>query len=79
MNKDKEDKTTLNDETILKAVKNILSDFDIEWKTVLSLRFGLNGEPPKTVKEVAKILGTSKEAIMSLEANALRALYTKKQ
>ncbi len=74
-------KENINPKTdlISNSVNNVLSSLDVEWRAVITLRFGLNGESPKSVEEVAEILGTTKEAIISLEKNALRFFYTRKK
>jgi len=41
---------------------------------VLRLRFGLDGDEPKTLDQVAKIFGVTKERIRQIEARALRRL-----
>lgn len=64
---------------VTKPVGDVLSVLDVEWKTVITLRYGLNGEEPKSVEEVAKILGCTTDAVRSLEANALRYFYTRKK
>jgi len=43
-------------------------------RRVLSLRFGLNGEPPQTLEEVGVGLGITRERVRQLEARALREL-----
>lgn len=63
---------------LMEIVQREISSLDMEQKTVLFLRFGLDGEEPKTVKQIAKILGTSEQSIETLENDALRALYSKK-
>lgn len=80
MNPSKKEKENLNIDTniISKPVNEVLSSLDIEWKTVITLRYGLNGQQPKSLEEVAEVLGTSVEAIRSLENNALRYFYTKR-
>lgn len=75
----KKDVVNLKIDQGLSSVNKALSKLDIEWRVVITLRFGLNGESPKTVEEVAKILGTTEEAIISLEKDALRSLYTQKK
>ncbi len=43
---------------------------------VLSLRFGLDGEPPQTLEEVGTQLGITRERVRQLETRALRELRT---
>jgi RNA polymerase primary sigma factor len=43
-------------------------------RRVLSLRFGLDGEPPQTLEEVGAGLGITRERVRQLEARALREL-----
>ncbi len=45
-------------------------------KRVLSLRFGLDGEPPQTLEEVGSQLGITRERVRQLETRALRELRT---
>ena len=41
---------------------------------VLTERFGLDGEKPKTLEEVGVILGITRERVRQLETRALREL-----
>jgi RNA polymerase primary sigma factor len=41
---------------------------------VVSLRFGLDGEPPQTLEEVGGQLGITRERVRQLETRALREL-----
>ncbi|HEX8201529.1 MAG TPA: RNA polymerase sigma factor RpoD/SigA [Isosphaeraceae bacterium] len=43
-------------------------------RTVLTLRFGLDGEPPKTLKEVSQHLGVSREKVRQIEIGAVQKL-----
>jgi len=43
-------------------------------RRVLSLRFGLDGEPPQTLEEVGLGLGITRERVRQLESRALREL-----
>jgi RNA polymerase primary sigma factor len=42
--------------------------------TVLRLRFGLDGEEPKTLKEIGERLGLTRERVRQIEREALSAL-----
>ena len=52
-------------------MKNILKDREEE---ILEMRFGLNGNKPKTQKEVAKILGISRSYVSRIETKAIGKL-----
>ena len=43
-------------------------------KTIIELRFGLNGEEPKTQNEVAKMLGISRSYVSRIETKAISKL-----
>jgi RNA polymerase primary sigma factor len=45
-------------------------------RRVLTLRFGLDGEPPQTLEEVGAGLGITRERVRQLESRALRELRT---
>ena len=63
---------------LMEIVQREISLLDMEQKTVIFLRYGLDGEEPKSVKQIAKILGTSEKFVETLENDALRALYQRK-
>lgn len=52
---------------------NVLTEFE---RSVLSLRFGLNGDDPLTLKEIGVRLNRSRERIRQIETTALRKLRT---
>jgi RNA polymerase primary sigma factor len=51
-----------------------LSRLDARLATVVTLRFGLDGEKPKTLEEVGEGLGITRERVRQLETRALREL-----
>ena len=42
--------------------------------TVLRMRFGLNDEEPKTLKEIGECLGLTRERVRQIESEALAKL-----
>ncbi len=56
------------------SIEEVLSSLDEREAKVLSLRFGLMGETPKTLEEVGKIFNVTRERIRQIEAKALRKL-----
>lgn len=54
-------------EKISKVLKN-------REKTIIELRFGLNGEEPKTQNEVAQMLGISRSYVSRIETKAIGKL-----
>jgi RNA polymerase primary sigma factor len=53
-----------------------LEQLNPRMRRVLSLRFGLDGEPPQTLEEVGAQLGITRERVRQLETRALRELRT---
>jgi RNA polymerase primary sigma factor len=56
------------------ALRQALAVLDARLKRVLELRFGLDGEPPRTLEEVGGELGVSRERVRQLEERALEKL-----
>jgi len=61
-------------EMLKESVQEVLRTLDEREAKVLELRFGLGGQPPKTLEEVGKIFGVTRERIRQIEAKALRKL-----
>lgn len=61
-------------ELLKDAVSGVLDSLDPREAEVLKLRFGLEGEEPKTLEEVGKIFGVTRERIRQIEAKAIRKL-----
>jgi len=51
-----------------------LEQLNPRMRRVLTLRFGLDGEPPQTLEEVGSQLGITRERVRQLETRALREL-----
>jgi RNA polymerase primary sigma factor len=58
----------------LKHVLGLLGDMDPRESKVLRLRFGLDGEDPKTLKEIGHRLGLTRERVRQIESEALAKL-----
>jgi RNA polymerase primary sigma factor len=61
----------LTRETVGRAIRSLLSEQE---RHVLTLRFGLDGDTPRTLRECAKALGLSGERIRQIEKEALTRL-----
>ena len=60
----------------LKHVMVLLEKMDTREATVLRMRFGLNDEEPKTLKEIGECLGLTRERVRQIESEALAKLNT---
>ena len=60
---------------IQKALRDAVADLSEREQSILNLRYGLNGpEEPKSLEEIGRILGITRERVRQLEAEALREL-----
>jgi RNA polymerase primary sigma factor len=55
-------------------VRRRLSRLDDRERTIVSLRFGLDGHAPLTLKEIGRRLGVTREWVRKIEARAVRKL-----
>lgn len=58
----------------LKHVYRMLDDMDEREATILRLRFGLDGDEPRTLKEIGETLGLTRERVRQIETDALKRL-----
>jgi RNA polymerase primary sigma factor len=58
----------------LKQVMHLLDKMDKREATVLRMRFGLDDEEPKTLKEIGERLGLTRERVRQIESEALAKL-----
>ena len=63
-----------------KALHNAISELSEREQQILTLRYGLSGkEEPKSLEEIGRILGVTRERVRQLEAEALRRLAERRE
>ena len=61
------------------SIKELLSTLPAREKKIISCRFGINGEAPRTLEQLGEIMGYSKERIRQLEDSALTRIRARKE
>jgi RNA polymerase primary sigma factor len=61
-------------ESFNRAMADALADLPQRERTVLELRFGLEDDQPKTLREIGEALGLSRERVRQIESRALNKL-----
>ena len=76
-----DDATAVQDRVIVRDLidhlQNILGSFDPRMRTVLELRYGFDGERPRTLEEIGETLHLTRERIRQLEKEAIRLLRSR--
>jgi len=67
-----EDLTASKDD--LQKVRLLLEELEPIEGQVLSMRFGLDGRPPMTLKEIGHVVGLTRERVRQIERDALEGL-----
>jgi RNA polymerase primary sigma factor len=63
-----------------KALHEAIAELSDREQQILKLRYGLNGtEEPKSLEEIGRILGVTRERVRQLEAEALRRLAERRE
>ncbi len=70
-----EDKTLRREE--LSTLKRLLDTIDIREAEILRMRFGLDGQEPLTLKQIAENVGISRERVRQIVDEALEKLNTR--
>lgn len=65
---------TLVESDSLYHVMEMLKTMDDREATVLKMRFGLQGEEPRTLKEIGELLGLTRERVRQIETEALKKM-----
>jgi len=64
----------ISDFEMLRQLKGLIGRLDERERLILVLRFGLDGNRPKTLEEVSKIIGRTRERVRQIQNQALSKL-----
>ncbi len=64
----------VQDEETLKHMLELIDHLDDREQAILNLRFGLNGERPRTLEEVSQTIGRTRERVRQIQNQALEKL-----
>jgi RNA polymerase primary sigma factor len=61
-------------ESFSRALRDALAELPARERKVLELRFGLDDDQPKTLREIGEVMGLSRERVRQIESRALNKL-----
>ena len=67
----------VQDEETINRMVELVDKLDERERVILELRFGLNGDSPKTLEEVSQTIGRTRERVRQLQNQALEKLKAK--
>jgi RNA polymerase sigma factor (sigma-70 family) len=65
---------SIDKDSLRKEVAEVLKTLNSRERSILELKFGLNGDKPKTLEEVGKTFQVTRERVRQIEAKAIRRL-----
>ncbi|HXY40561.1 MAG TPA: RNA polymerase sigma factor RpoD/SigA [Vicinamibacteria bacterium] len=57
-----------------RRIQSMVDDLDVKEREVIKMRFGLDGEEPRTLQEIGETMGLSRERIRQIESRAKEKL-----
>ncbi|HPB66067.1 MAG TPA: sigma-70 family RNA polymerase sigma factor, partial [Spirochaetales bacterium] len=60
--------------TLQDTISDVLKNLNQREITIITLRFGLNGEGPLTLEETGKLLGITRERVRQIQEKAVQKL-----
>ncbi len=66
--------TIIEDSESIQRLRNLVTKLDGRERTILMMRYGLDGSRPKTLEEVSKFIGRTRERVRQIQMQALKKL-----
>lgn len=66
----------IEDSESIQSLRRLIHRLDQRERTILVMRYGLDGNRPKTLEEVSKIIGRTRERVRQIQMQALKKLRT---